>query len=139
MSNDLQTIRNALRGNVVNIQSIDPKLKEVRLSAHQFACEFWEDVFDRTSDDMSVMYALYTTFAVLIERQKLYQVAFDLLYGYHLAYDADTCLPAREVGDNPKLVGEFMKVFLLFSQIILEGYSEDLEEDTLADFFAFDQ
>ena len=36
---------------------------------------------------------------------------------------------------NPRLISEFMKVFLLFSQIILEDYAEEIAEDAAADLF----
>lgn len=64
------------------------------------------------------------------------QAAFDLLYGFHLSRDMETDLPVKELDGNLPLVSEFMKVFLLFSQIILEDYAEAVAADMASDFVA---
>ena len=131
----LQTMNGILRGSTVNILGLNPDLRSIRVKARDFADEFWDDVIEDTGGDDSAMSALYATLALLVEKEKLYQVAFDLLYGYHLSRNTGTALPVLELDGNPRLISEFMKVFLLFSQIILEDYAEEIAEDVAADLF----
>lgn len=132
----MRAISNIGSGCTINIKNTDMEMRRTRLAAHDFACEFWDAVFEDTDGDSSAIGALYTTLATLIEREKLYQVAFDLLYGFHLSKDTETAFPAAEICDKPKQICEFVKTFLLFSQIILEGIQEDAEDDAISDYLA---
>ena len=132
----LKAMNGILHGNTVSIRGLNPDLRTIRLRAKDFATDFWDDVIEDTDGDESAMSALYATLGRLVEKEHLYQVAFDLLYGFHLSRDMETGLPVEELDRNPHLVSEFMKVFLLFSQIILEDYAEAVEADMASDFAA---
>ena len=72
---------------------------------------------------------VYATLAVLIERERLYHLTFRFLYAFHLWMGAETTLPVDLLEKKPVLTEDFLQVFILFSQIIMEGFAEDIMED----------
>lgn len=108
---------------------IDPDELHVRVAAHSFAQEFWGGVMDVTEGDADALMGVYATLAVLIERERLYHLTFIFLYASHLWMGSETTLPVDLLEKKPMFTEDFLRVFILFSQIILEGFAEDVIED----------
>ena len=108
---------------------LDPNGLQVRVAAHSFAKEFWKEVIDVTEGDADALMGVYATLAVLIEREKLYHLTFRFLYAFHLWMGEETTLPVDQLEKEPVLTEDFLQVFILFSQVILEGFAEDIMED----------
>lgn len=108
---------------------IDPDELQVRVAAHSFAQEFWGGVMDVTEGDADALMGVYATLAVLIERERLYHLTFCFLYASHLWMGSETTLPVDLLEKKPMLMEDFLRVFILFSQVILESFAEDIMED----------
>lgn len=115
---------------------LDPDELRIRVSAHSFAQEFWNEVIDATEGDADALMGVYATLAVLIEREKLFRLTFNFFYAFHLWMGAETTLPVELLEKKPMHMESFLQVFILLSQIILEGFAEDVLEDDGIDIFA---
>lgn len=116
-------------GSIPTSMELDPDAFQIRVAAHSFAKEFWNEVIDVTEGDADALMGVYATLAVLVERERLYHLTFHFLYAFHLWMGAETTLPVDQLEKKPALTEDFLQVFILFSQVILEGFAEDIMED----------
>ena len=71
-------------GSIPTSMELDSDAFQIRVAAHHFAKEFWNEVIDVTEGDADALMGVYAALAVLIERERLYHLTFHFLYAFHL-------------------------------------------------------